>query len=80
MRARAAIALLLAAAFTGGCAVLPGPERGVAAHRRILDDALRAAEQDAGVGRGRLGAFLRTHPGSPLFDDAALALARLDRA
>jgi ABC-type branched-subunit amino acid transport system substrate-binding protein len=80
MRGAAAIALLLLAAWAAGCAVWPGADRGAAAHRRIVDDALRAAEQDADVGRGRLAAFLRTHPGSPLFDDAALALARLDRA
>ncbi|MEB2345832.1 MAG: penicillin-binding protein activator [Deltaproteobacteria bacterium] len=80
MRAGAALALLLAAAFGLGCALLPGAERGVGADRRIVDDALRAAERDPAIARGRLAAFLRTHPGSPLFDDAALALAQLERA
>ena len=80
MRARVAIALLLVAAFGAGCSMLTGDERGVSAHRRILDDALRAAQQDPAIGRGRLNAFLRTHPGSPLFDDAALALHRVEVA
>jgi ABC-type branched-subunit amino acid transport system substrate-binding protein len=79
MRAWLASALLLAAACAAGCAALPGAGRG-SAPRRSLDAALRAAEQDPVVGRGRLQAFLRAHPGSPLFDDAALALARLERA
>jgi len=80
MRARGAIALLLASVLGAGCALLPGADRGVAAQRRIVDDAVRAARQDPAIGRGRLDAFLRTHPGSPLYDDAALELARLYRA
>jgi ABC-type branched-subunit amino acid transport system substrate-binding protein/tetratricopeptide (TPR) repeat protein len=79
MRGRTALALCAAAAFAAGCAALPGADRG-SPQRRSLDAALQAAEQDPAVGRGRLAAFLRVHPGSPLFDDAALALARLERA
>lgn len=79
MRAHVALALLVAAGLLAGCAVLPGAGR-VSPERRSLDAALRAAEQDPALGRGRLAAFLRAHPGSPLFDDAALALARLERA
>lgn len=80
MRARVAIALACAAVLAAGCAGLSGSDRGVAAHRRIVEDAVRAAAQDPAVARGRLAAFVRTHPGSPYYDDAALELARLERA
>jgi ABC-type branched-subunit amino acid transport system substrate-binding protein len=80
MRGRAAFVLFAAAVFAAGCGMLPAADRGGSAQRRSLDAALRAAEEDPAVGRGRLAAFLRVHPGSPLFDDAALALARLERA
>ncbi|HEY8493136.1 MAG TPA: ABC transporter substrate-binding protein, partial [Myxococcota bacterium] len=79
MRVRALLALLLIAVLGAGCA-FPVGGRSTTTQRRILDDALRAAERDPEIGRGRLAAFLRTHPGSPLYDDAALALARLERA
>ncbi|MCL4686697.1 penicillin-binding protein activator [Myxococcota bacterium] len=80
MRRRAVVVLWLLGPWALGCAVLPGARGGAAADRRALDAALRGAEESPEIGRGRLVAFLRSHPGSPLFDDAALALARLERS
>ena len=80
MRRGGVVLLALLAPLALACAGLPGARGGASAERRSLDAALRGAEESPAIGRGRLAAFLRSHPGSPLFDDAALALARLERA
>lgn len=80
MRRRGIVLLALLAPLALACAGLPGARGGASAERRSLDAALRGAEESPAIGRGRLAAFLRSYPGSLLFDDAALALARLERA
>ncbi len=80
MKRRGVVLIALLAPLALACAGLPGARGGANAERRAFDAALRGAEESPAIGRGRLAAFLRSHPGSPLFDDAALALARLERA
>ncbi len=80
MKRRGVVLLALLAPLGLACAALPGARGGAGAESRSFDAALRGAEESPAIGRGRLAAFLRSHPGSPLFDDAALALARLERA
>jgi ABC-type branched-subunit amino acid transport system substrate-binding protein len=80
MRRRGVVLLGLLVPCVLSCAGLPGMRLGQSADSRAFDAALRGAEESPAIGRGRLAAFLRSHPGSPLFDDAALELARLERA
>jgi branched-chain amino acid transport system substrate-binding protein len=79
---RGCAALAVAVALLGACAGFERAERAPATEeeRSAFATAMAAVEGDPGVAEQRLAAFVATWPRSPLADDAAMELAKLEAA